>query len=253
MLIDTHAHLNMRDYQDDLGEVLRRARDAEVGVIINIGYDLESSQEAVELAREHDFLWAAVGFHPHDADRLTDEGMEALRELAADKKVVAIGETGLDFYRDLSPRDIQRKAFRRHISLAKEVDLPLVVHLRNAQDEGFNILKQEAVSQGIMHCFSGNREQAREAVGLGFYLGFDGPLTYDSPKLISILKDTPGEKILLETDCPYLTPKPHRGKRNEPSYLRFICEKASSELGISYEDLAGLTTANARTLFGANL
>lgn len=250
MLIDTHAHLNMEDYDGDLEEVLQRALNAHIGAIINIGYDLESSIEAVELAREHDFLWAAVGFHPHDADRFTDDGLDALRELVADKRVVAIGETGLDFYRHLSPRDAQREAFRKHIRLAKEVELPLVVHLRNAQDEGLGILKQELADKGVMHCFSGNLEQAREAIGLGFCLGFDGPITYDSPKLISVLKEIPRERILLETDCPYLTPKPHRGRRNEPSYLTFICQKAASELSISYEDLAALTTANAKNLFG---
>ncbi len=250
MLIDTHAHLNMEDYDADMEGVLQRALAADVRMIVNIGYDLESSTHAVELAQKHGFLYVAVGVHPHDSDRLTEQGLERLRELSTGKKVVAIGETGLDFYRDLSPRDVQRESFRKQIRLAKEVDLPLVIHLRNAQEEGFSILKRETVAKGVMHCFSGSLQQAQEAVRLGFYLGFDGPITFNSPKLISILKEIPKERVLLETDCPYLAPEPHRGKRNEPSYLRFICQKAASELGMSYQELAALTTSNAKNLFG---
>ena len=253
MLIDTHAHLNMKDYDRDREEVIQRALDAKVGAIVNVGYDLESSIKTVDLSQRHDFLWATVGFHPHDADKLTDEGLDRLKELASNGKVVAIGETGLDFYRDLSPRDVQREAFRRQIGLARELDLPLVVHLRNSHQDGLEILKKEGADKGALHCFSGSLEQAREAVKLGFYLGFDGPITFNSPKLVSILKAIPRDRILLETDCPYLTPNPYRGKRNEPSYLMFICQKAASELGMSYEELAALTTGNARRLFGASL
>ncbi len=248
-LTDTHAHLNMKEFQGDLDEVIQRALDADVRTIVNIGYDLPSSQQAVDLASRYDSLWVAVGVHPHDANTLDDEAIGKLRKLAEEEKVVAIGETGLDFYRNLSPRDVQREAFKKQIALAKEVDLPVVIHLRNANQEGLEILKREAVSRGVLHCFSGSLEQAREAVELGLYLGFDGPITYDSPKLISVLKKIPKERILLETDCPYLTPKPHRGKRNEPSYLKFICKKAASELGLPYDALASLTTTNAKTLF----
>ena len=248
-LIDTHAHLNMDKYQGDLDEVIQRALDADVRTIVNIGCDVPSSEKAVRLANRYDSLWVAVGIHPHDANTLDHKAIGKLKELAEDDKVIAIGETGLDFYRDLSPRDVQREAFGKQIRLAKEVDLPVVVHLRNANQEGLEILKAQAVNRGVLHCFSGSLEQAREAVELGFYLGFDGPITFNSPKLISVLKEIPKERILLETDCPYLTPKPHRGKRNEPSYLKFICQKAASELGLTYDDLARLTTTNAKTLF----
>ncbi len=256
MLIDTHAHLDFSQFDADREAVIHRAKEAGVGIIVNVGADLESSRRSVALAEEYDGLYAAVGVHPHEAKKLDGATLAALRDLAAHPKVVAVGEIGLDFYRDLSPRDVQRRAFRAQLAWAARLGKPVVIHDREAHDEVLSILADwvaEAPSsrRGVLHCFSGDLAMARQAVALGFYLGVDGLVTYQNArKLPEIVAWLPLDRLLIETDCPYLTPHPHRGKRNEPAYLRLVAERIAALKEVSVEELAKATTTNACLLFG---
>ncbi len=248
VLIDTHAHLDSGRYNKDRDEVIKNARDNGVSYIVNIGADLQSSRYSVHLARKFPFIFATVGIHPHDAVTLDDAVLAELEKLAGDEKVVAIGEIGLDYHYDHSPRDIQRAAFIKQLELAKELSLPIVVHSREAEEDSIDILKEHyaGAGTGILHCFSGSLEMAREALEMGLYLAFGGVVTFkNAGGLLEVLKEIPLDRILLETDCPYLTPVPHRGKRNEPAYLRYVAEKIGEIKGISIEEIAEITTANA--------
>ena len=253
-LVDTHCHLNHPDFAGDLPKALLRAEEAGVRRIICVGYDLESSALAVRLAREVRMVYASIGVHPHDALTFTPQTQERLRSLASDREhVIAIGETGLDYYRDLSPRDVQRKAYRGHIEMACELGLPLVVHSRDAQDDVLAILREHGMpSRGaVMHCLPSDQDFARSAIDLGCYLGIAGPITFqNAERLRAIASELPLDRLLLETDAPYLTPHPHRGQRNEPSYLPLIAGKLAEALGVSLDKLAAATTSNAERLFG---
>jgi len=214
--------------------------------------DLKSSRKSVELAKKYDFVYATVGVHPHDAKTLNDDVLKSIEVLAKNEKVVAIGEIGLDFYRNLSPKYVQIKAFEKQIELAKKLNLPIVVHIRNAYDDALSILIKNNVQEigGVLHCFSGNLEQAKEGLSLGFYLSFNGTLTYPKSRAQDIAKNTPINFILTETDCPYLTPTPFRGKRNKPSYVRFVLEKLSELFpDKSFEEIEKITEENAFKLF----
>jgi TatD DNase family protein len=252
-LIDTHAHLDFSQYDQDREEVIKRAFDSGVEALINISVDLIACTKSIELARKHERIYASVGIHPHDAEKFDDNTYESLRRLACEKKVVAIGETGLDFYRDYSPREAQIRAFEAQIDLAKELSLPLIVHIRNAHREGLDILeqKQDGSLRGVLHCFSGSLSDAKRGLGLGFYLAFGGSLTFAKSRVQEIIKHIPYDRILSETDCPYITPVPHRGKRNEPSYVRHVVEKMAELLmPSSFREMDELTTSNAKQLFG---
>jgi len=255
MLIDSHAHLDFSQFRDDRDAVVRRASEADVTAIINVGTDPASSEQSVELAARYSMIYATVGVHPHDAGTLSGDVLERLAELAAGEKVVAIGEIGLDFYRDLSPRDQQRQAFRQQIRLALELDLPLVIHDRDAHAETLQILRQEEAGRvgGVLHCFSGDLDMAWEGIALGFLIAFGGPITYGGKKKQDIAGRIPLEKILIETDCPFLTPVPHRGQRNEPAYVRHVAERLARLRGISFEEVAAATTGNAAELFGLSI
>lgn len=248
-MIDSHAHLTMRKYRKDLDAVLARAREAGVLAVVNVGFDVDSSAEGAHLAEREPDVFAAVGVHPHDADTVDDYVLSYLEELSAGSKVVAIGEIGLDFYRNLSPRRIQEKVFVNLLSLAKKVELPVIIHDRDAHRRVMEILKAEGASRGVMHCFSGDMGLARQALDLGFYISFAGPITYDGRKAGEIIRKMPPDKILIETDCPYLTPVPYRGKRNEPAYVRFVLERVAGILGKPVEEAEALTDENARRLF----
>ncbi len=253
MLIDTHAHLDMKDFNDDLPEVLLRAADAGVGYIITIGADMASSLRAAGLAEKYDNLYFTPGFHPHDVKDVTDADYEALRELASRKKAVAIGETGLDYHYDLSPRETQRLHFARQINLARDIGKPLIIHSREAEEDTIEIMRSEdaAKAGGTLHCFAGGATMARHALDMGFYISVGGSLTFKkADELRETIKTVPIEKILLETDCPYLAPHPLRGKRNEPSYLPYVVDVLAGLKGLSPEDIARITTHNALTLFG---
>jgi TatD DNase family protein len=251
-VIDTHAHLDFAQFDQDREEVIERAFNSGLEALINISVDLISCQKSIELARRYRGIYATVGVHPHDVGKFDDDTYESLKKFAGEKKVVAIGEAGLDFYRDYSPREAQIRAFRAQIDLAKEMDLPLVVHLRKAYRQGLDILeeKQDGSLQGVLHCFSGNLDDARRGLALGFHVGFGGSLTFPNSRVQEIIKQIPYDMILTETDCPYITPVPHRGKRNEPSFVRHVVEKMAELLApSSFSELDQLTTENARRLF----
>lgn len=253
-LIDTHTHLDFPQFDDDRERVIERAAIAGVKAIINVGADLASSQAAVALAEAYPQVYAAVGVHPHDAKIMTREMLEELRALASHPKVVAVGEIGLDFYRDLSPRDQQRQAFKQQLALASEVEKPVIIHDREAHKEVMAILRRwvegHHQSTGVLHCFSGDLAMAQEAIKMGFYISMAGPVTFQNARrLRELVRQLPLEKLLVETDCPYLTPHPHRGKRNEPAYVRFVAQEVAHINGLTLEEVARVTSDNARALF----
>jgi TatD DNase family protein len=255
VLIDSHAHIYYRDYAGDFDDMLKRAEDAGVAAILVVGTDIESSRESVELAEKYPQLYAAVGVHPHDAGRVTDACYDVIRSLAiSTPRVVAIGEIGLDFYRDRSPRAAQEIVFRRFLKVAAELNKPVIIHDRDAHDRVMTILREESVRKGVLHCFSGDTAMALEAAALGFYISIPGTVTYPgNQSLRDVVQAVSIDHLLVETDCPYLTPVPHRGKRNEPSYVRLAAEKVAEVKGLTLEDVARVTTKNASDLFGINL
>ena len=253
-LVDSHAHLDAKPYTTDLDEVIARAKENRVAYILTVGCDLESSRASVDLAIRYPNLYASVGIHPHDASLVNDQAMaELARMIESTDKVVAVGETGLDFYRDRSPRDQQKEAFRRHIQLAKDTGKPLIIHDRDAHDDVVRIMQEENAAEagGVLHCFSGDLEMARKCVEMGFYISFAGPLTYPkNDALRSIAEALPVDVMLVETDCPYLSPQSWRGKRCEPAYVRSTAEKLAEVKGLTLEDIARITSLNAWRLFG---
>jgi TatD DNase family protein len=251
MLIDTHAHLQWGSFDRDREKVIDRARKVNVKYIVNIGFDLDGSRKAIELAEKHRGLYATIGIHPHNASQLDEAVLERLTKLSENPKVVAIGETGLDYHRNLSPRDAQKKAFEAQLLLAQNLGLPVVIHDREAHADILKTLsKFKDKTKGVMHCFSGSKEMAEQCVRFGFYISFAGPVTFpNSPKLQKIAKEIGLNKILLETDSPWLAPQNMRGKRNEPAYLPFIAEKIAELKGISLDALAEATTENAKEIF----
>ncbi len=251
MYIDTHAHLNMPDYID-IEEVVSRAKDAGVRAIVNVGFDLPSSNAALDLSNKYDLMFSAPGVHPHDAASFGETELKALEKLASNPKVVAIGETGLDYYKNLSPKEAQIEAFRRHIGLAQKLDLPLIVHARESYEDVLRILHEENKGKlaGVMHCFSGDKRTAELTLDLGLYISFAGPITFKNAKdLREIAKFVPLDRILIETDCPYLAPDPFRGKRNEPSYIVHTAKKLSELKNIELEELSARIFENAKRAF----
>ena len=255
ILFDSHCHLNHRDLLSDLDGVLYRARDAGVVEMVIVGYDIPSSREAVRLAHDHQGLWAAVGVHPHDAKTYDDEADREIRRLARDSRVVAIGEIGLDFYRDLSPRPIQRDVFERQLAIAETLEMPVILHHRDATEESYDTLARmtDSLVGCIVHCFNDSPGWARKWLDLEFVLGIGGPLTYPKNEgLRHIIATAPRDKVILETDCPYLTPHPHRGKRNEPAYLALVADEVARLWEITTDEVAQITTGNARIAFGTS-
>ncbi|MGI6038455.1 MAG: TatD family hydrolase [Limnochordia bacterium] len=251
MLIDTHAHLNHHAYKDDLADVIENMGKVGVERVINVGFDLPSSRRAVELAQEYPQFYGAVGIHPHDAVKASPQALETIARLAQRDKVVAIGETGLDYYYEHSPREVQQEAFRAHIRLAKDLGMPIIIHSRDAAQDTLTILREEGVGPGVMHCYSGSAEMARDYMDLGLYISFAGPITFNNArKLQETAKGLPLDRLLVETDAPYLTPTPHRGRRNEPAYVSYVAEQLARLQNRTYEEVAQITTANARALFG---
>jgi len=258
MLIDTHVHLDFGQFDDDRDAVLARAWQAGVGAIVTIGIDLDTSRAAVALAEEHERIFATVGFHPHDAKTADAAALVKLRELAGHPRVVAIGEIGLDFYRNYSPPDVQRRVFQEQLHMAAELGKPVVIHNRDAHADTIDILRrwvsesqpEPSAYRGVFHCFSGDPALAQSAIELGFYIGVDGPITYrNARKLPAIVKALPLDRLLVETDAPFLTPHPHRGKRNEPAYVRLVAEKIADLKNLPLAEIAQATTANAQALF----
>ncbi|MEK5337131.1 TatD family hydrolase [Bacillus sp. FSL M8-0166] len=255
MLFDTHAHLNAEQYNEDLEQVIERAKSEKVEKIVVVGFDRPTITRAMELIEEYDFIYAAIGWHPVDAIDMTDEDLAWIKDLSQHEKVVAIGEMGLDYYWGKSPKDVQKEVFRRQIALAKEVNLPIVIHNRDATEDVVTILKEEGAAEvgGIMHCFTGSLETAKACMEMNFYISFGGPVTFkNAKKPKEVVKEIPSDRLLIETDCPYLTPVPFRGKRNEPSYVKYIAEQIAELREISFEELAELTTKNAKKVFRIN-
>lgn len=253
MLIDTHAHLEMREFNDDRDDVIKRAREAGVEYIITIGTTIESSRDAVMLAEKHDFIYAAVGIHPHEVKDILHPAYEILRRLAKHKKVVAYGEVGLDYYYEHSPRSDQKRKFRDMLREARELDLPVIIHDRDAHEDTLRILSEEWSPDlgGVMHCFSGDLEMAGKVIEMGFSLSVAGPVTFPKAEsLREVVRQIPIEHILIETDSPYLAPQPMRGKRNEPAYVRHAAEAIAKIKGLSFDDVSRITSFNAMQLFG---
>ena len=300
MLLDSHTHIDMREFDADRDRVLQRAREAGVAAVIDIGIDIASSEAAIALAEKHNDVFATVGIHPHDASKVTDVAIARLEELAKHPKVVAVGEIGLDFYRNRSSKESQVHAFKRQLELAAKMGLPVVIHSRNANDEVFEILReytmkyrQPSVSPiplsppfvkgdlggfdlgdtpmspgrrispapltdgvgnefqpiGVLHCFSGDAELGRKYIDMGFLLSFAGPVTYPKSTAAGVAKEIPLDKLLIETDCPFLTPQAHRGKRNEPAYVSYVAAKIAEVKGVPAESVAETASANAIRLF----
>ncbi|MBI3814356.1 MAG: YchF/TatD family DNA exonuclease [Nitrospinae bacterium] len=251
-MIDTHAHLEMSQFDGDREDVIKRAGDAGLSLIIDVGSDLTGSKTAVEIAGKYDFIYASVGIHPHEAKEITAETYKEIKRLLTNPKVIAVGEIGLDYYKDYSPRDIQQREFINQIRLAKEFKKPIIVHSRDAKDDTLRILKDEGVSQtgGIMHCFSADEDMAKQCMDMGFYISFAGPVTYpNADKLRRVVKSVPVSRLLTETDCPYLAPQQVRGKRNEPVYVRYVIEKIAEVKGLSIEDIKRTIRLNVCNLF----
>ncbi len=249
---DSHSHLFMREFDLDREAVFARAESAGVLFCVAVGFSLETSREAISCAERYPRVVASVGIHPHHATDATEESLRRLREIAAHPTVVAVGETGLDFYRNLSPRSDQETAFRRQIRLARELSLPLIVHDREAHADLLRILREERADQmrGVFHCFSGDLPLAEAAWEMGWYTSFAGPLTYPKSDLLrEVARKAPADRILVETDCPYLPPQPFRGKRNEPAYLLPVAETLALLRDTSLNEIARLTTANIERLF----
>jgi TatD DNase family protein len=251
MLVDTHAHLQWGSFDKDRKEVINRARKVDVKCIVNIGFDTNGSVEAIELAERHEGLYATVGIHPHNASQFNENILDKLRKLSENPKVIAIGEIGLDYYRNFSSRKAQKEAFEAQLFLAEELDLPTVIHDREAHNDTLNTLsKFKRKIRGIMHCFSGSEEMAEQCIESGFYISFAGPVTFpNARKLREMAKRTDLNKILLETDSPWLAPQDMRGKRNEPAFLIFIAKEIAELKGISIDELAEATTENAKKIF----
>ncbi|HEY8350030.1 MAG TPA: TatD family hydrolase [Clostridiales bacterium] len=253
MLFDTHAHLYDTQFAGDLDEVVSRAKENGVGYILTASENVASSVENITLTQKYDIFYAAVGIHPHNAVNQNNSIISVLKEFASYPKVVAIGEIGLDYYYDNSPRDVQKTWFAKQISLAGELKLPVIVHDRDAHEDTLNILKSEGARDvgGVLHCFSGSVEMAREVMELGFMISIAGPATFrNARKLPDVIRYVPDDMLLIETDSPYLAPEPHRGRRNEPAYVKFVAEKIAKIKGKPFEYICETTTANAKRLFG---
>lgn len=247
MFIDTHCHISKDDYED-VEKVIKKAKENNVGTLLLCGCDKKGIKEAIEIAKSHDNIYLEIGYHPSETSTTTDEDLEELKKLAQNPKVVAIGEIGLDYHWEKENKEEQKKLFRKQIKIAKELNLPIVIHTRDAFQDTYDILKEEN-HYGDIHCFSGNKENAKMYISLGYYLGIGGVLTFKNTNLTETLKDIPLERILLETDCPYLTPEPYRKEKNEPMYIPVIAKKISEVLDKDINEVEKTICNNTITLF----
>jgi len=249
MLIDSHCHLYMGSWSKNLEEVLARTKKNDIGKVICPGIDIESSWQSLTIAQNHQNVYAAAGIHPHEAESTPTDFINQLRDILTQTKIVALGEIGLDYYRNLSDAETQRKVFKKQLQLAKEMDLPVIIHNRNADDDIIQIIKQLSPVRGVAHCFSSDLTTAKILLDLGFYISFAGNLTYKNSELTEVAKEIPLDRLLIETDTPYLSPIPFRGKENEPSRVKIIAEKLAECSGISYKIIETATRKNAEQLF----
>lgn len=252
MLFDSHAHLDNERFDEDRDELINSLKENGVDLVLNVGADIQSSKNSIELSKKYDFIYASVGVHPHDVSDLDDSSIDVLRELTKNDKVVAIGEIGLDYYYDNSPRELQKEWFIKQIKLANELKLPIIVHDRDAHQDTFDIIKEYKSDDigCVIHCFSGSIELAREFIKLGCYISIPGTVTFkNNKKTVKVAREIPLEYLLIETDSPYMAPTPHRGERNDPSLVQFVADKIAQEKGISYEKVCEVTKENAKRLF----
>ena len=250
MIFETHAHLNDPAFDEDRESLILGLPQKGIEAVMNVGCCLESSGDCIALAEKYPFVYASVGSHPDSADEVNEEVIEKYRQMAAHPKVLAIGEIGLDYYYETIPREIQQKAFRMQMELAKELNMPVIVHERNAHDDGMRIVKEFPGVTGVFHCYSGSAEMARQLVNMGWYIGFTGVLTFkNARKAVETAESIPLDRIVLETDCPFMAPEPFRGKRNDPGYLYRMAERLAEIRGISVEEVHEATTRNAKALY----
>ena len=244
MFIDSHAHIQLSQFNRDRDAVLKRAHEASVSLMLVIGFDMETSLSAVELAEKHTYIYATVGMHPHDAKDLTADVLKSFRELAAHPKVIALGEMGLDYYRNLSPRPLQKEAFEKQLDLAEEMQMPIVIHNRDAYMDILPILEaRQGKVQGVLHCFTGDVELMHRSLAIGFHIGIGGIVTYPNAKdMQAVAREVPEDRLLIETDCPWLAPQFRRGKRNEPAYVCAVAEKIAELRGATIEAIGEITT-----------
>ena len=250
MLFDTHAHLNDPAFDPDREELMAGLAAKGIGYVMNAGCSLESSRDIIQMAEQYPWLYGSVGSHPDSADEVNEEVIEAYRQMAKHEKVKAIGEIGLDYYYEDIPREIQKNAFRMQMALANELDMPVIIHEREAHDDGMRIVKEFPKVKGVFHCYSGSAEMARQLVNMGWYIGFTGVLTFkNARKAVETAASIPLDRIVLETDCPFMAPEPFRGKRNDPGYLYRMAEKLAELRGISVEEVHEITMENAKRLY----
>ena len=251
MLFDTHAHLDDRAFHEDRDTLIAGLPEKDVGLVMNPGCSLESSRNAVKLANQYDHVYAAVGSHPDVASEVNDTVLDEYRKLCKlNAKVKAIGEIGIDYHYEDIPREIQLRAFRMQMELAQELQLPVIVHEREAHEDGMAVVREFPNVTGVFHCYSGSAEMARQLVDLGWYIGFTGVLTFkNARKAVETAERIPLERIVLETDCPFMAPEPFRGKRNDPGYLFRMAERLAEIRGISVEEVQAITTENAKNLY----
>lgn len=253
MLFDTHAHLDDSRFDEDRDELIKSLNDKNVSTVLTVGCDTESSKEAIKLSDKYDFIYAAVGIHPHECENISEEEIEEIAGLCKNPKVKAIGEIGLDYYYDNAFRDVQIKWFERQMQLASDLKLPFIIHNREAHEDTMKVLRKFCPSEmtGVIHCFSGSVEMSREIFKMGLFISVGGTLTFkNSVKVKEVLKSAPIERVLIETDCPYLTPEPHRGERNDPSYTVYVSEKIAELKNMSTEEVIKITSDNGKKLFG---
>lgn len=252
MIFDTHTHYDAEQFDNDRVELLSSMREHNVGFILNVGATLDGCKSSVEFARKYPFMYAAVGVHPDEVGALNDETFAWMEELLLDEKAVAVGEIGLDYYWDNEPREVQKEWFIRQLALARKHDLPVCIHSRDAAEDTLNVMREYAKGlQGVIHCFSYSPEIAKEYVKNGFYIGVGGVVTFkNGKKMKEVVKATPIERILLETDCPYLAPEPYRGKRNSSIYLDRVAQEIGQLKGMTANEVIEMTEQNAKTLFG---
>ncbi|MDQ2086360.1 TatD family hydrolase [Herbivorax sp. ANBcel31] len=252
MFFDSHAHYDDEKFNEDRREIIKEAFKNGVSYILNASSSRESVPKAVSLADEYENFYAAIGIHPHDAKDMDEEFIEVLEDYAKNKKVVAIGEIGLDYYYDFSPKSIQKNVFERQINLAKDIKLPIIIHDRDAHEDVLNIVKNEKAKEvgGVFHCFSGSVEMAKIVMDNNFYISLGGTVTFkNARKAVEVAEYVPIERLLIETDCPYLAPEPYRGKRNYSGYVKFVAQKIADIKGMELEEVAQKTTDNAKKIF----
>jgi TatD DNase family protein len=252
MLIDTHCHLDFKDFDNDRDLVLSRSRDHGISIIINVGSSIEGTKRSIEIAEKNDFVYAAAGIHPHEGDRIKENTLNLFTGFLKKPKVVAVGEIGLDYYKNISSKENQKRLFIRLLEMAKNADLPLIIHNREAHKDIMAILKEIMGSHinGVMHCFSGDEKFLKECMDAGFFISFTCNITFkNASRLRQIAGLVPMDRLLLETDAPFLAPQDFRGKRNEPMYVKYAAEEIARIKGLSFEEVAGITTQNAKQLF----